>query len=192
MISRTANHRETQTQNRGGSTRAADRPRSVPQPLATPTDLRPADVQAVAEVINPLIADAFALYVKTKNFHWHLAGPHFRDYHRMFDEQAEEVLGSIDELAERVRRLGGTTIRSIAHISQAQTIDDDDDEFVPAHEMVRRLLEDNQLIAKAQRHAIEVCEEHHDSVTGNVLQELLDHTEKRTWFLFETLQDVKD
>src|ERR687885_2529088 len=102
----------------------------APAPLATPTDLTPQDVQAVTEAVNPLIGDAFALYVKTKNFHWHLSGSHFRDYHLLFDEQAEAIFASIDVLAERVRRVGGTTIRSISHVHQLQTISDDNEEFV--------------------------------------------------------------
>ncbi|HOB74907.1 MAG TPA: DNA starvation/stationary phase protection protein [Phycisphaerae bacterium] len=156
--------------------------------MATPTDLSSAAVQAVTEAVNPLVADAFALYTKTKNFHWHLSGPHFRDYHLLFDEQAEEILESIDLLAERVRKIGGTTIRSIAHISQLQTIQDDNDEFVSAEDMVRRLMEDNRHMAQQQRAAIAVCERHGDSPTGNILQDILDRTERRTWFLFEVLQ----
>jgi starvation-inducible DNA-binding protein len=153
--------------------------------LATPTDLSRDAVQAVTDAVNPLIADAFALYTKTKNFHWHLAGSHFRDYHLLFDEQADAIFESIDLLAERVRRIGGTTIRSISHISQLQTIADDNDEFVPAGEMVLRLLADNRHMAEMQRAAIEVCDKHKDTPTGNILQEILDQTERRTWFLFE-------
>src|SRR5919199_5996008 len=114
-----------------GTTRSANGKLSsfpAPVPLATPTDLTPQDVQAVTEAVNPLIGDAFALYVKTKNFHWHLAGSHFRDYHLLFDEHADQIFDAIDILAERVRRVGGTTIRSISHISQLQTIADDNDE----------------------------------------------------------------
>ncbi len=168
--------------------------RSYPAPkqLATVTDLTAQEAQAITEALNPLIADAFALFTKTKNYHWHLAGSHFRDYHRLFDEQAEEVFESVDLLAERVRRVGGTTIRSISHIGQLQTIQDDNDDFVPAGEMVRRLMQDNQHLAKMQRAAIEVCEKHRDSVTANVLQEILDDTEKRKWFLFEVLQGVNN
>src|SRR5438067_5159797 len=112
-------------------------------PLVTPTDLSPTATKDISAAMNGLLADVFALYVKTKNFHWHLAGPHFRDYHLLFDEQAEAVLASIDIMAERVRRIGGTTIRSIGHIAQLQAIADDNDDFVSASEMVKRLLEDN-------------------------------------------------
>src|SRR5881398_1702226 len=111
-----------------------------PTQLATKTDLSPQETKAITEAVNPLIADAFALYVKTKNFHWHLYGSHFNDYHELFDEHAEAILESIDIMAERVRRVGGTTIRSISHIGQLQTIDDDNTDFVPAGEMVKRLM----------------------------------------------------
>jgi starvation-inducible DNA-binding protein len=161
---------------------------AVPKQLATTTDLKAEDVRAVTEAVNPLVADAFALYVKTKNFHWHLAGPRFRDYHLLFDEQAAAILESIDVLAERIRKVGGPTIRSIGHIGQLQTIKDDNDEFVPTSEMIRRLLADNRQMAEQQRAAIEVCDEHDDTPTGNVLQEILDQTERRIWFLFELSQ----
>jgi starvation-inducible DNA-binding protein len=161
---------------------------AVPKPLATPTDLKEEEVRAVTEAVNPLIADAFALYVKSKNFHWHVFGPHFRDYHKLFDQQAESVLGGIDTLAERVRKIGGTTIRSISHISQIQTIRDDDEECVTPEEMIARLLEDNRHIAEQQRDAIEVCDKNRDTPTGNLLQEILDQTERRIWFLHEISQ----
>jgi len=125
----------------------------APPQLATPTDLAPEDVRAVVEAVNPLIADAFALYVKTKNFHWHLSGSHFRDYHLLFDEQADTLLAGIDPLAERVRKIGGTTMRSIGHIGQTQMIADDNEEFVAPGEMIQRLLADNRHIAAAQRAA---------------------------------------
>ncbi|HUJ10606.1 MAG TPA: DNA starvation/stationary phase protection protein [Verrucomicrobiae bacterium] len=170
-----------------GDHHAAEKVRLFPAPeqLATPTDLKQAEVRAVVEAINPLVADAFALYVKTKNFHWHLAGSHFRDYHLLLDEQAESILESIDPLAERARRVGGTTLRSISHIAELQTIDDDNREFVPAEEMIRELLDDNRHIAKRQRAAIDVCDENHDKPTGNLLQDILDQTERRIWFLYE-------
>ncbi len=164
--------------------------RSYPAPskLATVSDLTPAEAQAVTAAVNPLIADAFALYVKTKNFHWHLYGSHFRDFHLLFDEHAEQILDSTDILAERVRRVGGTTIRSISHISELQTIEDDNSEIVAPGEMVRRLMEDNAHIAKLIRGAISVCDQNRDSATSNLLQEMLDETEKRKWFLFEIVQ----
>jgi starvation-inducible DNA-binding protein len=159
-----------------------------PAALATVTDLTQEQVQAVTQVVNPLIADALALYIKTKNFHWHLSGSHFRDYHLLFDEHADAIFESIDLMAERVRRVGGTTIRSIGHISKLQTIQDDNDDFVPPGEMVRRLLDDNAHIAKSIRAAIEVCEKNKDLATANRLEEILDATERRKWFLYEVLQ----
>ena len=162
----------------------------APNPLATPTDLKPEEVEAVVKAVNPLIADSIALFVKVKNFHWHLSGPHFRDYHLLFDEQAETILGSVDDLAERVRRIGGTTIRSISHIGELQTIQDDNDELVPWDGMIHRLLDDNRQMAEAQRAAIEVCEDNRDTPTGNILQDILNETEKRIWFLNEICQAI--
>jgi starvation-inducible DNA-binding protein len=173
---------------RRGGTHEPAATRQAAAALATPTDLTAHEVQAIVAAVNPLIADAFALYLKTKNFHWHLAGPHFRDYHLLFDEHADALIGSIDEMAERVRRIGGTTIRSVSHISQLQTIEDDHEDFVSAADMVRRLTDDNRHMAEQLRGAIKVCDQSRDSATSNLLQELLDQTEKRTWFLFETAQ----
>lgn len=164
----------------------------TPSQLATPTDLTTRESKAVTEAVNPLIADAFALYVKTKNFHWHLYGSHFHDYHLLFDEQAEAILESIDDMAERVRRVGGTTIRSISHIGQLQSIEDDNHDLVPAGEMVKRLMEDNGHIARKIRGTITVCDKNRDSATSNLLQEILDQTERRKWFLFEIVQGTKN
>jgi starvation-inducible DNA-binding protein len=163
---------------------------TAPTQLATPTDLRPAEVQAICDAVNPLIADSLALYVKTKNFHWHVSGAHFRDYHLLFDEQAESLLESVDVLAERVRRVGGTTIHSIGHISQLQTLTDDNEEFVPPEQMIQRLLNDNRHMAEMQRAAIAVCDQNRDTATSNRLQEIIDGTEKRVWFLHEILEDT--
>jgi starvation-inducible DNA-binding protein len=168
--------------------KAAKKAHATPSQLATMTDLSKEQVQAVTAALNPLIADVFALYSKTKNYHWHLAGRRFRDLHLLFDEQADAIFASIDVMAERVRRIGGTTIRSIGHISRLQTIKDDDEDFVPAEEMVRRLMMDNEHIAKNIRAAIEVCEKNHDNATANDLEEILDKTERRKWFLFEISQ----
>ena len=166
--------------------------RSASAALATPTDLKPEEVQAIAEAVNPLIADALALYVKTKNFHWHLSGVHFRDLHLMFDEQAEQILESVDILAERLRKLGATTLKSISHISRLQTLEDDNDEFVEPLEMVRRLMEDNRHMAAAMREAHEVCDENRDVATASELEVLIDQTERRTWFLFETARGAEN
>ena len=156
--------------------------------LATPTDLGANATKDISGGLNILEADVLALWMKTKNFHWHLAGPRFRDYHLLFDEQAGAILESIDPLAERVRKLGGTTIRSIGHIGRLQTIKDDDDDFVPTSEMIQRLLLDNRHIAEQQRRAIGVCDSLGDTPTGNLLQEILDQTERRIWFLYELNQ----
>ncbi len=156
----------------------------APKLESTPTGLKPEEIRKITEAVNPLIADAFAAYVKTKNFHWHLASSHFRDYHLMFDEQAQTIFDSIDPLAERMRKISGTTIRSIGHISNLQTITDNNDNFVPADKMIAELLADNQRMADAQRAAIEVCDDNRDTPTGNLLQEILDATERRIWFLF--------
>jgi starvation-inducible DNA-binding protein len=179
------------SQSTGATTRQRNgRVRSFPAPgpLATPSDLRPNEVQAVVEAVNPLIADSYAIYLKTKNYHWHLASSHFRDYHLLFDEQADSILASVDPMAERVRRIGGTTIRSISHIGQLQTIADDNEDLVRPPDMVQHLLQDNRHMAERQRAAIEVCEENRDTPTANLLQEILDQTEKRIWFLFEVSQ----
>ena len=182
---------ETRTHSRtSGHYSGTQKHSSFPAPpeLATPTDLKPEDVAAIVTAVNTLVADSFALYTKTKNFHWHLAGSHFRDYHLLFDEHAAEIFESIDVLAERVRRIGGTTIRAISHISELQTIKDDLDDFVPAKEMVERLLADNRHMAEAQRKALEICDSAQDHGTTNELEDILNHTEKRIWFLYEITQ----
>jgi len=164
----------------------------VPSQLATMTDLTQQEVREITEALNPLIADLFALYVKTKNFHWHLAGSHFRGYHLLFDEHADQIFATIDILAERVRRVGGTTIRSISHIDQLQTIEDDNDDFVPAGEMIRRLMEDNAHLAKTQRAAHDVCAHSRDVATASLLEIIIDESERRKWFLFEIMQGASN
>jgi starvation-inducible DNA-binding protein len=155
--------------------------------LATPTDLGDKARQAISKVINPLIADAFALYVKTKNFHWHMSGTHYRDFHLLLDEQANQILPMIDILAERIRKLGGTTIRSLSHINELKHVADDNDEFVPPLEMIRRLMDDNKTFTTHLREAHEVCDRYHDIATASLLENFVDESEHRTWFLFETL-----
>ena len=132
-----------------------------------------------------LLADAFALYLKTKNFHWHVSGRHFRDYHLMLDEQSEAIFATTDQLAERVRKLGGTTLRSIGQIAKLQTIQDNNDDYVPPREMLRELMEDNKNMAAAMRKAHKLCDDHEDSGTASLLEVFIDETERRTWFLFE-------
>jgi|ERR1700733_10314641 len=155
--------------------------------LATPNDLKERSCQAITAAINPLVADAFALYIKSKNFHWHLSGTHFRDYHLLFDEQADQIFAMIDPLAERIRKLGGTTLRSIGHISRLQNIKDDDQAFLEPEEMLQQLMHDNKEYAARMRAAHQVCEEGNDVATCSILEIYIDETERRTWFLFETL-----
>lgn len=159
---------------------------SSPGKLATPTDLGDKARQSITEVINPLVADAFALYIKTKNFHWHLSGSHFHDYHLLFDEQAGQILNMTDVLAERLRKLGGTTIRSIGHIASLQRVKDDNDAFIEAKEMARRLMDDNKELVVRMRAAHKVCGDYHDIASTSLLETFIDETERRTWFLFET------
>ena len=172
---------------KGQAAKANGRIKSYPAPkeLATPTDLKPDEARSVVEALNPLIADAFALFTKTKNYHWHIASSHFRDYHLLLDKQADSILDSIDPLAERVRRIGGTTIRSISHIHQLQSIPDDNLDYVPPDKMIQELIKDNRHIAERQRAAIEICDKNRDFATSNALQEILNETEKRIWFLYE-------
>jgi starvation-inducible DNA-binding protein len=158
--------------------------KAVP-PLDTPTDLSEDAVKAVSEALNIILADSYALYLKTKNFHWHVSGPHFRDYHLLFDEQAEAIIENSDDVAERVRKIGGTTLRSIGQISRLQTIKDNEEEFVPPSEMLRELMNDNKKIVEFMRKAHEIADEHEDVATASLIEVWIDQAEKRTWFLFE-------
>jgi starvation-inducible DNA-binding protein len=153
--------------------------------LDTPTDMPQAAVDKISAALNVLLADAFALYLKTKNFHWHISGRHFRDYHLMLDEQSEAVFATTDQLAERVRKLGGVTLRSIGQVGKLQTIQDNNESYVPPREMLRELMEDNKHIAAAMRKAHGLCDDHEDSGTAGLLETFIDETERRTWFLFE-------
>ena len=158
--------------------------RAVPA-LDTPTDLSPNAVGDISAALNAILADSFALYLKTKNFHWHVSGPHFRDYHLMLDDQADAIFATTDELAERVRKLGGTTLRSIGHIAKLQSIEDNDEAFVDPVDMLAELMADNKAVAAAMRKAHKVCDDHEDAATAGLLETFIDATEKRTWFLFE-------
>jgi starvation-inducible DNA-binding protein len=159
--------------------------RSAPAALATRTDLTPDAVNAVTAALNPLLADAFALYLKTKNFHWHVSGPHFRDYHLLLDEQGDQIFAMTDEIAERVRKIGGVTVKSIGHVAKLQRIKDNDEEFVAAVDMLRELMEDNKAFTTNMRAAHEVAAQNNDSATTSLLENFIDETERRTWFLFE-------
>ncbi|MDX2203877.1 MAG: DNA starvation/stationary phase protection protein [Hyphomicrobiaceae bacterium] len=160
----------------------------VPEALATPNDLDRRNVAAVTGELNSLVADAFALYVKTKNFHWHMNGPHFRDYHLLLDEQAEQIFATIDPLAERVRKLGQRTLLSIGHIGRLQSVEDNDKEFMAADAMLAELMADNRAMAARFRQAHKVCEDNDDPATAGLLETYIDETERRTWFLFEASQ----
>ena len=153
--------------------------------LETPTDLKRNAVPAISAALNGVLADMFALYVKTKNFHWHMSGPHFRDYHLLLDEQGEQIFATTDPLAERVRKLGGTTIRSIGHIKRLQRVLDNDADYVTPHDMLAELREDNQTLTKHMRILHEVCDEHGDIATASLIENWIDGAERRTWFLFE-------
>jgi starvation-inducible DNA-binding protein len=159
----------------------------TPAKLATPNGLSGKGRQDIVEALNPLVADAFALYVKTKNFHWHVSGSHFRDYHLLFDEQADQVFAMIDTLAERVRKLGGITIRSIGEIDRLKTIKDDNEIYVDPKKMLQQLLKDNEHFAVHMRKVHQVCSKYDDNASTSVLEVFLDETERRIWFLFETL-----
>jgi starvation-inducible DNA-binding protein len=153
--------------------------------LDTPTDLSPSAVEKISASLNRLLADAFALYLKTKNFHWHVSGRHFHDYHVMLDEQSDAIFATTDQLAERVRKLGGTTVRSIGQVGKLQTIKDNNEDYVPPREMLRELMEDNKHVAAAMRKAHKLCDDNEDSGTAGLLETFIDETERRTWFLFE-------
>ena len=153
--------------------------------LDTPTDLPAEAVPAISEAINGVLADTFALYLKTKNFHWHVSGPHFRDYHLLLDEQGEQIFAATDDLAERVRKIGGTTLRSIGHIAKLQSLNDNDEEFVLPLDMLRELMEDNKALAAGMREAHEVADKYGDVATTSLLEPFIDQAERRTWFLFE-------
>jgi starvation-inducible DNA-binding protein len=158
---------------------------AVSSDLDTPTDLSQEAVDKISAALNPLVADALALYIKTKNFHWHVSGRHFRDYHLLLDEQAEAIFASVDELAERVRKIGGTTLRSVGHLAKLTQIKDNNETFVPPREMLRELMEDNKKTVAAMRKAHEVADKYDDSATASIIENFIDAAERRTWFLFE-------
>ena len=161
------------------------KPDKISADLDTPTDIPKEAVEKISAALNALLADAFALYLKTKNLHWHVSGRHFHDYHLMLDEQSDAIFATTDQLAERVRKLGGITLRSIGQISKLQTIKDNNEDYVPPREMLRELMEDNKHVAAAMRRAHKLCDEHEDSGTAGLLETFIDETERRTWFLFE-------
>jgi starvation-inducible DNA-binding protein len=159
-------------------------------PLDTPTDLGSNAVRDIAGAMNELLADVFGLYLKTKNFHWHISGPHFRDYHLMLDEQSDQIFAMTDPIAERVRKIGGTTLRSIGHIATLQRIKDNDAEFVDPLDMLAELRDDNKDLVARLRSVHDVAEEHNDVATTSLIEVWIDETERRLWFLFESSRNA--
>jgi starvation-inducible DNA-binding protein len=164
---------------------AAPHKERVNPALATPTDLERKGVAAIATELRRLLADVFALYVKTKNFHWHMSGPHFRDYHLLLDEHSDQIFAMTDDIAERARKIGGTTLRSIGDIARHQRLKDNDEDFVAPEEMLAELSRDNQHLTQSLRAAHEICDEHKDVATASLIENWVDQTERRTWFLSE-------
>jgi starvation-inducible DNA-binding protein len=154
-------------------------------PLATPTDLKPNAVAEVSGALNVTLADMFALYLKTKNFHWHVSGPHFRDYHLLLDEQADQIFATTDAIAERARKIGGATVRSIGQIGRLQRVLDNDADFVTPADMLAELRDDNKQLAANLRETHSLCDEHGDVATASLLETWIDEAERRVWFLFE-------
>ena len=160
--------------------------------LDTPTDLSTDAVSEISEQLNAILATTFALYLKTKNFHWHVSGPHFRDYHLLLDEQGEQIFNSTDDIAERVRKIGGTTLRSIGQISRLQGIEDNDESYVSPGDMLRELMSDNKKLIQAMRGCHEVCDKYGDVATASILENFIDQAERRVWFLFEASRKADD
>jgi starvation-inducible DNA-binding protein len=154
-------------------------------PLQTPNDLGANAMKDLSGALNALLADAYALYLKTKNFHWHMSGPHFRDYHLLLDEHGDQIFAMTDPIAERVRKLGGTTLRSVGNIGRLQRLKDNDAEYVTPEDMLAELREDNKQLAASMRETHGLCDEHHDVATASLLEVWIDETERRIWFLFE-------
>jgi len=155
-------------------------------PLKVPTDITPKAVVDITGALNALLADAFALYLKTKNFHWHMSGPHFRDYHLLLDDHGDQIFSMTDDIAERVRKIGGTTIRSIGHIARLQRIPDNDAEYVTPADMLSELREDEKALVSSMRAVHTVCDDAGDVATASLLENWIDQGERRVWFFFET------
>ena len=155
-------------------------------PLLTPTDLKAAATRDIAGAMNAILADVFALYLKTKNFHWHMSGPHFRDYHLLLDEQGAQLFAMTDPIAERIRKIGGSTLKSIGHIARTQRIPDNDAEYVEPEDMLAELGEDNKALAARLREVHSLCDDNRDIATASLIEVWVDETELRIWFLFET------
>ncbi len=158
--------------------------------LTTPTDLTADATRDIGGAMNAILADVFALYLKTKNFHWHVSGPHFRDYHLMMDEQAGQLFGMTDPIAERIRKVGAMTLRSINHITRLQRVLDNDADYVEPLDMLAELRDDNKDLAARLREAHNICDEHRDLATASLIETWIDETERRTWFLFEASRRI--
>jgi starvation-inducible DNA-binding protein len=154
-------------------------------PLMTPSDILPESVKEIVGALNKLLADVFALYLKTKNFHWHMSGPHFRDYHLLLDDQADQIFAMTDDIAERARKIGGLTVRSIGEISRLQRIADNNAEYVTPEDMLSELCEDNKALALSMRSVHNLCGAEGDVATTGLLENWIDETQRRAWFLFE-------
>ncbi len=171
--------------NKPNSAKASELRRRREAPLATPSDLTRSATNDITGAMNAILADVFALYLKTKNFHWHMSGPHFRDYHLLLDEHADQLFAMTDPIAERIRKIGGLTLRSIGHISRTQRVLDNDADYVEPLDMIAELTDDNKTLAVRLREAHNVCDEHRDFATASLVEVWIDETERRTWFLSE-------
>jgi starvation-inducible DNA-binding protein len=174
------------------STQAKDLNMPNDKSLMTPTELKSGETKDIAVAMNGILADVFALYLKTKNFHWHMSGPHFRDYHVMLDEQSDQLFEMTDPIAERIRKVGGTTLRSISHITSLQRIKDNNDAYVPPAAMLAELRDDNKTLGSHLREVHEVCDEQRDIASASLIENWIDETERRTWFLFEASRPSDD
>jgi len=189
----TANRTSTsknETMNKPNSRKTSELLRRRDAPLETRTDLTASATKDITAAMNAILADVFALYVKTKNFHWHMSGPHFRDYHLLLDEHADQLFAMTDPIAERVRKIGGLTLRSIGQISRTQRVLDNDAEYVEPLDMLAELADDNRTLAARLREAHNVCDEHRDVATASLIEVWIDETERRAWFLFEATRRV--
>jgi len=172
---------------RNSATQLEERQHGV---LETPSDLSHRGVTEITAALRQLLADVFSLYMKTKNFHWHMSGPHFRDYHLLLDEHSEQIFAMTDDIAERARKIGGTTLHSVSDISRHQRLKDNNEDFVTPKDMLAELSADNQQLTRFLRSAHEICEEHNDVATASLIEVWIDQTERRTWFLSETVRAI--
>src|SRR6266516_3830121 len=177
---------------RNGSTKTAELRQRRDAPLTTPTDLTRSATKDIAGAMNAILADVFALYLKTKNFHCHMSGPHFRDYHLLLDEQSEQIFATTDDIAERVRKIGGTTLRSIGHIGRLQRVLDNDADFVTPLDMLAELRDDNKQLVASLRETHAICDKHEDVATASLIENWIDEGERRVWFLFEATRVARE